>query len=78
MPHCRYGTSGRTRTDTLSPETDFESAASTNSATEALLFAQFGSISHKFQPNSVIFLSDKPNQASGGTLLRVQLEYELA
>lgn len=31
-----YGASGETRTLTLSPETDFESAASTDSATEAM------------------------------------------
>lgn len=31
-----HGTSGRNRTGTLLPESDFESDASTNSATEAL------------------------------------------
>jgi hypothetical protein len=32
---CLNGTEGRTRTDTMSPSPDFESGASTNSATPA-------------------------------------------
>ena len=33
--NCLSGTEGRTRTDTVSPPPDFESGASTNSATPA-------------------------------------------
>ena len=36
------GTGGRTRTDNLLPEADFESAASTNSATPACSDARIG------------------------------------
>jgi hypothetical protein len=34
---CDYGTEGRTRTDTVLPLPDFESGASTNFATPALV-----------------------------------------
>ena len=37
----KFGAPGETRTLTLSPETDFESAASTDSATEAYVDAHY-------------------------------------
>lgn len=66
---CLNGTEGRTRTDTMSPSPDFESGASTNSATpaQAAIITKIIMRTRDFRKN--IFIQNKKQRSLGIILI---------